>query len=126
MNRILLPAFVFLAIAGCGILEEDITDRKVGIVAPADGARVAAGAVRFVWRCVDGAAGYGFTVVSPSFDGAGRVAADTVILADTMSRVAGCVVPLGEGDYEWSVTPFNSAYTGEPLTATLHVTSVRE
>jgi len=128
MNIIIriLAVFTLMSLAGCGILEEDISDRQIGIIAPADGAQVDTGAVRFAWYGIDYVAGYELTVVSPSFDRAERIAADTVIIIDTLLRNIVCTVPLGEGDYEWSVTPFNSAYTGEPRIATLHVIPVRE
>ena len=52
MNRILLP-LMLLPLAGCEILEEDITNRQIEITAPTDGARVAAGDVCFAWRGVE-------------------------------------------------------------------------
>ena len=62
MNRILLP-LMLLPLAGCEILEEDITNRRIEITAPTDGARVAAGDVCFAWRGVEHASGYEFTIV---------------------------------------------------------------
>lgn len=126
MNRLALTAFALLPLAGCGIIEEDMTGRQVGIIAPADGVQIAAGAVRFAWRGVETASGYELLVVSPSFGRAERIAADTVIRADSVSRGACCTIPLGEGNYEWSVRPFNSAYAGEPMTAKLHVITTVE
>ena len=125
MNRILLP-LMLLPLAGCEILEEDITNRQIEITAPTDGARVAAGDVCFAWRGVVHASGYEFTIVSPSFEHAERIAADTVIYADSMSRNVRCTLSLDRGEYRWRVVPFNSAYTGTPITATLHVTDPNE
>ncbi len=110
MNRILLP-LILLPLAGCEILEEDITNRLIEITAPTDGARVAAGDVCFAWRGVEHASGYEFTIVSPSFEHAERIAADTVIYADSMSRNVRCTLSLDRGEYRWRVVPFNSAYT---------------
>lgn len=56
------------------------------------------------------AAGYEFTVVSPSFSAAERVVADTVIWADTLARSYGFRADLAAGAYEWSVTGFNGGY----------------
>lgn len=36
--------------------------------------------------------------------------ADTVIYADSLSRSYGCRVELTAGEYEWSITGFNSGY----------------
>jgi len=55
-----------------------------------------------------------------------RIAADTVIYADSMSRNVRCTLSLDRGEYRWRVVPFNSAYTGTPITATLHVTDPNE
>ena len=102
--------FLMLLAAGCELLEEDISDRKVPVIAPADRVSTAAGTVDFRWTAVEYAAGYEFTVVSPSFSAAGRVVADTVIYADTLVRRFGCRLTLAEGEYEWSVAGFNGGY----------------
>lgn len=125
MNRMLLT-LLLLPMAGCEILEEDITERRAEITAPTDGAHVAAGDVRFAWRGPKHTAGYEFTVVSPSFGHAERIEVDTVIYADSVSRNAHCTLSLDSGDYQWRVVSFNSAYTGSPTTATLHVTDPNE
>lgn len=106
----LLPLFVLLFAAGCELLEEDISHKKVPVIAPADKVSTAAGNVDFRWSAVEYAVGYEFTVVSPSFSAAGRVVADTVIYADTLARRFGCRLTLGEGEYEWSVAGFNGGY----------------
>lgn len=102
--------FLMLLAAGCELLEEDISDKKVPVIAPADRVSTAAGTVDFRWTAVEYAAGYEFTVVSPSFSAAGRVVADTVIYADTLVRRFGCRLTLAEGEYEWSVAGFNGGY----------------
>ncbi|WP_418678428.1 hypothetical protein [Alistipes finegoldii] len=102
--------FLMLLAAGCELLEEDISDKKVPVIAPADRVSTAAGTVDFRWAAVEYAAGYEFTVVSPSFSAAGRVVADTVIYADTLVRRFGCRLTLAEGEYEWSVAGFNGGY----------------
>lgn len=96
--------------AACKILEEDISDRRVRIIGPAEYAEVRAGAVTFRWEALPGASGYILSVASPSF-GDGCLTADTTLYADTLgSRRYGCSIPLAEGAYEWSVAAFNSGY----------------
>lgn len=108
--KTLLPFLVILFIAGCEILEEDISNKKVPIIAPADRVTVTAGSIDFRWQGVEHAVGYEFSVVSPSFAAAERIVIDTVIYADTLDRRFGCRVTLPKGDYEWSVAGFNGGY----------------
>lgn len=125
MQKLLLILFVFL-IAGCEVLEEDISGKKVRIIAPADRVSVTAGQVDFRWLAVEYAVGYEFTVVTPSFAAAERVMVDTVILSDTLGRRFGCRLLLSEGDYEWSVRGFNSGYTTRSEVRRLTVVPVVE
>lgn len=110
MKKLLSFLFFIFFVAGCEVLEEDISHKQVPVVAPVDGVSVVAGNVDFRWAAVQYASGYELTVVSPSFSAAGRVVADTVIRADTLDRRFGCRVALTEGEYEWSVAGFNGGY----------------
>lgn len=107
----LLPPLLALLVAGCEVLEEDISHKTVQVLAPSDRITVESGTVGFRWQATEYAAGYRFTVVSPSFAAAGRIVADTVIRADSLARSYGCRVELAPGRYEWSVTGFNTGYT---------------
>lgn len=109
MNKLLPLLFALLAV-GCEVLEEDISGVQVRITAPSDRVSVAAGGVGFRWAATQYAVGYEFTVVEPSFAAAGRIVADTVIYADSLARSYGCRVELTAGEYEWSITGFNSGY----------------
>lgn len=109
MNKLLLLALL-LCVGGCEILETDISEKQVRVIAPADRTVVTAGEVAFRWKAVEHAAGYELTVVTPTFDDAQRVVADTVIYADTLARRYGCRIALDEGRYAWSVRGFNGGY----------------
>lgn len=122
MKRISILLFSLLACVGCEILEEDIADDTVQIIAPMNGTRVAAGRIAFRWQQADYAAGYEFRLVAPSFGAAERVAVDSVIYADSLSRSYGCTVELTAGEYQWNVAAFNSGYTTRPEIQTLTVT----
>lgn len=106
----LMLAALALTVSGCGILEEDISGDRVRIIAPADRVTLAQGLVEFRWQAAEYASGYTFTLVSPSFDAAERVLADTVIYADSLARHFGMRLELDAGKYEWRVGAFNSAY----------------
>lgn len=112
---------LLLAAVSCEILEEDISGRAVTAIAPADDAEVPAGSVMFRWRAVDRATGYELCVATE-----GRIAADTLLAADTLglARSYGCRLTLEAGDYEWHVEAFNSAYGTR--SETLHLTVAAE
>lgn len=120
MKRLLPLLFALLAV-GCEVFEEDISSKKVRIVAPADRVSFVAGKVAFRWAAMEYAQGYEFTLVAPSFAAAGRIVADTVIRADTLSRSYGCRVELEAGEYQWSVRGFNGGYTTRTEVRTLTV-----
>lgn len=117
----LLSLFVVLLAAGCEVLEEDISDSKVRIIAPYDHADLAPGSIGFRWFAVEHAAGYEFTLVTPSLAAAERIVADTVIYADTLARHYGCRITLPQGTYTWYVRAFNGGYTTPPAMRSLTV-----
>lgn len=120
MRRFVLLLIFF--VVSCEILEEDLSQRDVTVIAPMDGVETSAGMIAFRWHAVDGAAGYGLRVVAPSFAHAVRLVADTLIMTDTLTAAHsyGCKLPLDAGNYEWTVTAFNGAY--ETTTDVLHLT----
>lgn len=114
-----------LLLCGCEVLEKDLTERKIRVIAPADGVTVAAGEVLFRWQSVEDATGYEFRIVTPAFAAAERVILDTVLLADTLARSYGCRVRLDAGHYAWSVAGFNGSYTTRTQTHALTVRSAQ-
>lgn len=120
MNRFSL-FLLLLSVAGCELLEEDISEVRIEVVAPADKAVAAPGPVDFRWRTVKRAAGYELTVASPSLAGATCIVVDTLLLADTLSRSYGCRAMLDAGEYEWSLRAFNGGYASEAVVRRLTV-----
>lgn len=121
MKRFLVVPLLLVACAACDILEEDISKDRVRIIAPADKARAESGSVQFRWQGVEYATGYEFTLVSPAFETADRLVADTVIYADTLARSYGFEATLRAGRYQWRVRAFNSAYNSVSEINTLNV-----
>lgn len=109
MNRLIVYLCVLCA-AGCGLLEEDISEMRIEVVSPADRAVAAPGPVDFRWRSIRSAAWYELTVVTPSFAAAAHLVIDSLLRADTVSRSCGCRVELSAGEYEWSLRAFNGGY----------------
>lgn len=124
-RRLLILLALGLTAVGCEILEEDISGGRVRVLAPVDGAAVPEGTVVFSWEALDNASGYVFTLVSPSFDAAQRVMADTVIYADSLARHFGCRAVLAPGEYEWRVAGFNPGYKSREQQLSLTVNAVQ-
>lgn len=118
----LLSCLSLLA-AACGVLEEDLSERRIEILGPLSGAAVPAGEVSFRWRAVEGAACYEFTVVESSFAAVRRIVCDTLIAADTLgaARGYGLRATLAAGTYQWRVTAANGGYASVPAVQTLFV-----
>ena len=126
MKRFFILPLLLLTCAACDILEEDISKDPVRVIAPTDKARIEAGLVQFRWQGVQYATGYEFTLVSPSFEYADRLIADTVIYADSLFRSYGLDTTLRAGRYQWRVTAFNSGYNSVGEINTLTVISQEE
>lgn len=121
MKRFFIFSLLLLICVACDILEEDISKDRVRIIAPTDKALTEAGLVQFRWQGVEYATGYEFTLVSPAFEDADRLIADTVIYADTLARSYGFNATLQPGRYQWRVTAFNSGYNSLSEINTLNV-----
>ena len=119
MKRFFILPLLLLACGACDILEEDISKDPVRVIAPTD-------TVKFRWQGVEYATGYEFTLVSPSFEYADRLVADTVIYADSLSRSYGFDATLCAGRYQWRVTAFNSGYNAVGEINTLTVVNREE
>ena len=126
MKRFFILPLLLLACGACDILEEDISKDPVRVIAPTDKACTGAGTVKFRWHGVEYATGYEFTLVSPSFEYADRLVADTVIYADSLSRSYGFDATLCAGRYQWRVTAFNSGYNAVGEINTLTVVNREE
>lgn len=113
MKRLLL-LFAILLLSGCDdFFEEDISDKAPEIVAPVDGAETGSGEITFLWRSMGGARGYHLTIVSPGFDRAARVVADTIMRNDTISEKLSYKHILEEGEYQWRLQGINQGYESE-------------
>lgn len=117
-----IPTLAALLSVGCDdLLERDIADRTVEVIAPCDGARTVAGDMTFLWRPLDGARSYHLTIVSPSFAAAERVVADTTLAVDSLTAGNRLVQAIEAGDYEWSICAANGGYRTAELILSLTV-----
>ena len=93
------------------IFDKDITARSVEVVAPADKAEAPEGEVTFLWKPVSYATGYHLTIVSPSFEHAAILIADTVMMNDTLGVKLRYRHLMPAGEYQWNIRALNSSYT---------------
>ncbi len=106
IEKLTYMGFVFtLLLIGCGeVVEKDISDKEVVLLAPSDGAELDSGNVSLWWEPVDGASGYQLSLVSPGFTNAVYLIEDTATSSNVFE------VSLNPGEYEWSVSAFNNGY----------------
>lgn len=119
-NRIAIV--ILLLFCSCDdLMERDIRNDRVIIIAPYESASVPVGDIRFAWSNLDGAQFYHFTLVSPSFDKAVSLVADTIIPRDTTGRALYVNVELSRGVYQWKVTANNASCRSEGKILNLNV-----
>jgi hypothetical protein len=96
----------FLALFSCEgvILETDITDRRVALVAPYDKAQFFSTSVTFSWVNVADATKYHLQIAKPNFENPLQIVLDTTITSNSFTQ------QLPVTDYEWRVQAINSAY----------------
>lgn len=134
MKKIIPIILILFSVFACDdIFENDISKDDVQVVAPRNNAMVQSGDISFCWRELIGATRYRITIVSPSFELASTLIADTIINtgldSDTTfvwgdgreAKGVKMVQNLSKGDYEWSICAFNSGYTSKEQTMKLTV-----
>lgn len=85
------------------LLEEDILESEVELLAPIGRAVVETSAVNLSWSTVDGAVSYKLQIASPDFE------APTQVISVSVEE-SHYIQDLGEGDYEWRVKAINSGF----------------
>ncbi|GAA4276408.1 fibronectin type III domain-containing protein [Aquimarina mytili] len=93
------------------LFEEDLTDKRIVLIAPTDSTTVRNTSVAFSWEAVDLATNYRLQVAQPNFENASQVVLDTTIVATSFTA------SLLKNEYQWrvraqnpgSVTPYTTA-----------------
>jgi hypothetical protein len=98
--------FIFTAFFTCEelLLEDDITQEIVEVIAPTDNSVLTITTVNFSWEPIEFADKYHLQIAVPSFQNALQVVEDTLI---TQTNFTKSLVP---ENYEWRVKALNSAY----------------
>lgn len=120
MKKILLFILpVALLLISCDeiIMEDDISDETVVLVAPYDNAVVNSTSITFTWDAIENGSQYRIQIARPNFESPIAIVTDQVI--DTTSYT----VQLNVGQYQWRVKGLNSAYETAYTTRNLTIAS---
>ncbi|KOY84383.1 hypothetical protein AD998_21190 [bacterium 336/3] len=107
---------VLFLLWGCGeIIEIDITNKNVVLVAPTDSALVESSSLSLKWQSIDGAKSYKVQVASPNFDNPIKFWEDKIIEDTTLE------VELDSGRFQWRVQALNNGYATKWATRNLWI-----
>ncbi|RZS98806.1 hypothetical protein [Aquimarina brevivitae] len=98
------------------LIEEDLSDDTVTLIAPVDGSTVANASVNFSWEAVDPATSYRLQIARPSFASAVQVVKDTTLALTSFSTT------LTSNTYEWRVRAQNAGSNTVYTSAAFSVT----
>lgn len=110
----------FLASSCEDLVEKNITDSELILLAPADNLRTVFSTQTFWWEEFYGARTYTLQVVSPSFEAIEIVLADTILTKNKFS------LNLFPGKFEWRVKAENGSYSGKYCLRTLQIDSTMD
>jgi len=97
--------FLIVFLACEEIIEvEDISNKTVNVLAPADTATLTISTINFSWDTVADAEHYKLQIAEPNFEMANQIVLDTTVTVTNFSQT------LEFGDYEWRIRAENSGY----------------
>ena len=120
IRGILLTGIIFsLACEEGGLLiETDISDSNVFLIAPSDGVEISSNTVFFDWEPVEDATSYEIQVATPNFGNTQQ------LLLNITDSLTFNELTINVGDYEWRVRAKNSNYETQYSTAGFRVIPV--
>lgn len=118
MNTInkIITILICIAAFSCGIImETDLSDENVTLIAPADCTITTVQTHTFWWDYLADALKYNLQIVSPDFRSTLRLVADTNLSGNTF------ISTLAPGSYEWRVTAYNESSYSDCDTFRLYI-----
>ena len=97
-------SFLFLFSCESIVLEDDISDKEMTLVAPMNNAQFFSTGVSFTWGIIEGAEKYHLQIAKPNFDSPIQIVLDTIVSTNTFTS------QLNIGNYEWRVQAINGNY----------------
>lgn len=110
MKRTILYKFILgfflISFASCEeiLLETDISDEVVQLVAPANNSNFNSTGITFTWETVPDATKYRLQIAKPNFENPTQIVLDTIVTSTYFTQ------QLAIANYEWRVKALNSAY----------------
>lgn len=97
---------VLLFVSSCEeiVMEDDITDKIVNLVAPTDGAGFSSTGVIFTWDAIENVTQYRVQIARPDFVNPLQIVKDSVVKGNFFTT------QLNVGEYQWRVKGINSGY----------------
>jgi len=119
MKKITYLLLLCLTIFSCEeiLLEDDISDAVVRLVAPVDNAQFASTGLTFTWEPVENGTQYQIQIARPSFS------EPLQIVTDNTTDTTSFTTQLNVGQYEWRVRAVNSGYASAYTTRKITVVS---
>ena len=102
------------------IMEDDISDERVRLVAPYNGAHFFSTGITFTWEPIENGSQYQIQIARPNFD------TPLEILSDRITDTTSLTMQLNLGDYQWRGRGVNSAYHTAYSTGSFSVLSNEE
>lgn len=104
--KVVLAILLVITFLSCSeiLIEKDISDSTVELVAPVNNAQFLSTSVTFTWNNVDDATEYQLQIAKPNFASPMQIVLDTVISTTSFTQ------QLAIGGYEWRVRAINSSY----------------
>jgi|TARA_R110002020_G_scaffold103640_3_gene242844 hypothetical protein len=106
MKGISLLIAIILLLTSCDegglLIETDITDETVVLLAPSNNAEVIEGVINFNWEVVEDASGYEIQVALPDFETTQQ------LFLNSVDSIPSASTELSSGQYEWRVRALNN------------------
>ncbi|EJL65554.1 hypothetical protein [Flavobacterium sp. CF136] len=102
----LLPLVLLLALFSCEeiLLVDDISDKEITLIAPANNSVLFSTGVSFSWDKIKNADKYHLQIAKPNFTSPVQIVLDTLVTSTIFNQ------QLNIGKYEWRVKAVNSGY----------------
>lgn len=118
---LLLVASASFLLQGCrDFIAEDLRNKTVSVISPADSSETTTATVNFYWEETDGARYYHLQIAKPSFSGMTTLLADTNITGTTFTYV------FTPGTYQWRIRAENGSTETAYITRTIFIDSTAD
>ena len=108
MKKLFYLLFIVTLLFSCDeiIMEDDISDKSVTLLAPANDAEFFSTGITFNWNPLEYVSEYRIQIALPDFENPLQIVIDQIIDTTSFST------QLNTGQYEWRVQAVNSGYSG--------------